>query len=68
MDEITFEQAQKEIFEKLRKLETYEQKIPLYNLIGSEGDYNTRAIVDTFLESLKEEEFNRKVNELIKNG
>lgn len=41
-----------EVVRKLKELKSYQDKIPFYNLIGSEGDHNTRVIVDKFLEEL----------------
>ncbi len=46
------------VLETIKNLDTYEKRIPLYNLVGSEGDYNTRMIVDEFIEELNIKEEN----------
>ena len=41
------------VLQKISELKSYNDRIPLYNLIGSEVDYNKRIMVDEFIESLK---------------
>ena len=48
------------VLETIRNLDSYEEKIPLYNLVGSEGDHDTRMIVDEFIEELKKGEKMKK--------
>lgn len=44
-----------EFLRKLIELKDYEARMPLYNIIGSEGDHNTRALVDNALEEIEED-------------
>jgi len=55
-----------EIKQRFRKLKSYNDRIPLYNLLGSEGDYNTRILVDEFLEDLKQAEKKEDLKKRIK--